>query len=732
MRVLSFLVSSKRATLTVVAIIAILIVQAYCDLALPRYTSDIVDVGIMNGGIGDAVLNETRPESMADLLMFMPEEDEVFVESAYKAGADGNLRLDIDRDDTETIDALNRAFEIPMLLLSAQNYKAADSGADGDTVSPPSFDIDQLRQAYGAGLLSKAQLLEIRAEAEKALGDMGDLATGAAAIAYVRAEYEAIGIDMKDLQLDYMKDIGLRMILLTLVSICAAIIVCFLASHTAAVISKKLRQDVFFKILSFSGKEIDKFSSASLITRSTNDIQHIQMALVMTMRIVLLAPVMGIGGVIMVLGTHTGMGWIIATAVGILLVGVVVMLSIAMPKFTILQKLIDRLNLVSREILSGLPVIRAFCRETFERNRFEKANDDLMKTQLFTNRVMVMMFPLIMLLMNVTTVVIVWCSAAKIDLGDLQVGAMMAFITYTMQIVMSFLMLSMIAVMLPRANVAAERVHEVLSTELSVLDKPEAERVRRAREDWSGLVSFNHVSFRFPDAEADVLMDIHFTAQPGETTAIIGSTGSGKSTLVNLIPRLFDVTAGNITIDGVDIRDITQHELREILGVVPQKGVLFSGDIRSNIKFGNEGISDSTMSQAAAIAQASEFIDEKEDAYESTISQGGTNVSGGQKQRLSIARAIAHNPRIFIFDDSFSALDYRTDIKLRKALNENLHDATVIIVAQRISTILRAEKIIVLDEGRIAGIGTHKDLLKNCAVYREIAVSQLSETELGA
>jgi ATP-binding cassette subfamily B protein len=717
--------------LTVVAIIAILIVQAYCDLALPRYTSDIVDIGIMKGGIGDAVLNEARPESMADLLMFMPEEDEAIVKSAYESGADGNLHLSVDRDDTEQIDALARAFEIPMLLFSAQRY-GESGGETGDAANLPPFDIDQLRQAYTAGMLDKTQLLEIRNEAEKALGEMGDLATGAVATAYVRAEYEAIGIDMEALQLDYMKDIGLRMILLTLVSICAAIIVCFLASHTAAVISKKLRQDIFFKVLSFSGKEINKFSSASLITRSTNDIQHIQMALVMIMRVVLLAPVMGIGGIIMVLGTHTGMGWIIATAVGILLVGVVIMLSIAMPKFTILQKLIDRLNLVSREILSGLPVIRAFCREDFERDRFEKANDDLMKTQLFTNRVMVMMFPLIMLLMNVTTVVIVWVSAAKIDLGDLQVGAMMAFITYTMQIVMSFLMLSMIAVMLPRANVAAERVHEVLSTKLSVLDKSESERVRRAPEDWKGLVSFNDVSFRFPDAEADVLMDINFTAQPGETTAIIGSTGSGKSTLVNLIPRLFDVTAGSITIDGVDIRDIAQHALREILGVVPQKGVLFSGDIRSNIKFGNADISDGVMNQAADIAQAADFIGEKEDGYESAISQGGTNVSGGQKQRLSIARAIAHNPKIFIFDDSFSALDYRTDIKLRKALNTNLHDATVIIVAQRISTILRAEKIIVLDEGRIAGIGTHEALLKNCSVYREIASSQLSETELGA
>jgi ATP-binding cassette subfamily B protein len=714
--------------LTILVIIVILIGQAYCELSLPRVTSDIVDVGIMQGGIEDAVPNQIRRSSLNDLELFMPEDDIETVEKVYDENAEGILTFTAGRKDKETIETLNNIFEIPMLLFSASGSARTDSAVPGAS----DFDIEKIRAAAVAGMMSKAQLLEIRDKAEEVIGELGPLMSGTAAVGYVKAEYEALGVDMQDLQIDYMIAIAIKMLLFTVGAVAASITVCFLATRTASGLTKRLRKDMYFKILSFSSAEMDKFTGASLITRSTNDLQHIQMALIMMMRIVLFAPIMGIGGCILVVGTHSGMGWIAVVAVALLLLIVITLLTLTMPKFKILQTLVDRLNLVSREILTGLPVIRAFCRENFETKRFEKANEDLMKTQLFTNRAMSMMFPFMMLIMNGLSVVIVWFGGIRIDAGSLQVGDMMAFITYTIHIVISFLMISMIAVMLPRANVAAERVREVLATDVSILDKPEAELIKREKGDWQGLVEFHDVSFRFPDANEDVLEHISFSAVPGQTTAIIGSTGSGKSTLINLIPRLFDVTTGCITIDGVDIRDVSQHDLRRILGVVPQKGILFSGDIRSNLRFGSDEISDDEMVRAADIAQATEFIQEREGHYDSPISQGGTNVSGGQKQRLSIARAVTKDPKVFIFDDSFSALDYKTDSALRRALNANLGSTTVLIVAQRIATILHADKILVLDEGRIVGEGTHKELLENCEVYREIALSQLSQTELSA
>lgn len=541
------------------------------------------------------------------------------------------------------------------------------------------------------------------------------------------AQYAADGVDLQQVQMEYLLKTGGKMLCFALIAMVATILVSLLSARSGALIGKRLRERVFHKVISFSGKEMDQFSTASLITRSTNDIQQVQMVITMMLRMVLYAPILGIGGIIKVFRTQTGMDWIIAVAV-LLVIGLVsILMSVTLPKFRIMQTLVDKLNLVSREILTGLPVIRAFSREKFEEDRFAVANENLKKTQLFTNRVMTLMMPAMMFIMNGITVMIVWFGSKGIDLGNLQVGDMMAFITYTMMIVMSFLMITMISIMLPRAGVAASRIDEILKTEPSIHDK---EETADDAKDFAGEITFHDVSFRYPNADADVLEHISFTAKPGETTAIIGSTGCGKSTLVHLIPRFYDVTDGKITIDGIDIRDLSQHKLRSLIGLVPQKGILFSGTIASNIKFADNDIPDEKMKEAAEIAQARDFIEEKREQYESDISQGGTNVSGGQKQRLSIARAIAKNPKVFLFDDSFSALDYKTDATLRKALAEKIKDATVIIVAQRISTILHADKILVLDEGKIVGIGTHEQLLDNCEAYREIASSQLSESEL--
>ena len=562
------------------------------------------------------------------------------------------------------------------------------------------------------------------------MGDMASSMKSQMAVELVKSEYTLLGYDLNAIQRNYLLITGAKMLAMTLLMVAAAIGVGFIGAKTAAAIVRDLREKLFTKVIGFSNADINKFSTASLITRSTNDVQQVQQVSVMMLRIVLYAPIIGIGGIIKVMGTDTGMGWIIGVAVGAVLSLVLVLMVVAMPKFKKMQSLVDRVNLVSREILTGTMVIRAFSREKHEEERFDKANRELMSTQLFTNRVMSMMMPAMMLIMNAITVLIVWMGAKGIDIGRMQVGDMMAFITYTMQIVMAFLMITMISVMLPRAGVAADRIEEVLNTRETITDKADTENTDRKLTDCKGIVEFKNVSFRFDGGSENAISGLSFKAEPGKTTAIIGSTGCGKSTVVNLLDRFYDVTEGSITLDGVDIRDMSQKELRSHIGLVPQKGVLFSGTIESNIKYGGDFVTDEDMKEAAAIAQATEFIDSKKDGYAESIAQGGTNVSGGQMQRLSIARAIAVKPKVYVFDDSFSALDFKTDAALRKALSKRTKDASVIIVAQRISTIMNADQIILLNEGRTVGKGTHRELLKNCPEYLEIAKSQLSEAEL--
>lgn len=697
---------------TVLLIVLLLIGQAYCDLALPSYTSDIVDVGIQQGGIENAVPVKMREETFDSLGLFMTADEKKEAQQAYDL-VDGIYELNT--SDEETINRLNEDFGMPMVILGS----IRESGQT---------DVESLKGMMEAQGIDDSRLTAIKEEAIQEMGDMSDSVITQKAILFIQGEYEALGMDLEQVQMNYLLSTGGKMLGLTLLMMAAAILAGLLSSRTAARIGMDLRGKVFTKVVSFSNNELNKFSIASLITRSTNDIQQVQMVEVMLLRMVLYAPIIGIGGIVKVMSTKTGLGWIIGVAVAAISVVVLVLMQVAMPKFKKMQSLVDRLNLVSREILTGVPVIRAFSREKFEEDRFETANKDLMKTQLFTNRVMTFMMPMMMLIMNGVTVMIIWFGGKGIDAGNLQVGDMMAFITYTMQIVMAFLMITMISVMLPRAGVAAERIQEVLDTDPTIHDAPSVKDDRLSAV--KGELSFEDVSFRYDGAKEDALENISFTARPGETTAIIGSTGCGKSTLIHLVPRFYDVTKGKITIDGVDIREMSQHKLRSILGFVPQKANLFSGDIASNIKYGGSYITDEMMKQAADIAQAVEFIESKAEGYESPIAQGGSNVSGGQKQRLSIARAIAKDPKIFLFDDSFSALDYKTDMVLRKALHEKIEDATVIIVAQRISTILHANQIIVLDEGRIAGIGTHEELLTSCEAYQEIARSQLSESEL--
>ena len=707
----------KKHVGMVVLILALLGVQAYCDLTLPKYTSDIVDVGIQQSGVERVTPRQMRESTMEALTLFLSDEDEATLRAAYTAAEDGTYTLTV--RDKKTLDRLDQMLGLPMVAL----YQMEQQGMD------PAMLTVQAQQVGWAAF--KAALMDQMETMADQYGATADMLTDQMAILFVRQEYEAMGMDLNAMQRTYLLTTGGKMLAITLLMVAAAITAGMLASRVAASVGMELRGKVFRKVVSFGNAEIDKFSTASLITRSTNDIQQIQMVVVMLLRLVLYAPIIGIGGIVRVATTRTGMGWIIGVAVGVLLALIVVLMTVAMPKFKKMQTLIDRVNLVSREILTGLPVIRAFSRENFEEKRFDKVNRDLMGTQLFTNRTMSMMMPIMMLIMNGISVLIVWAGAHGVDLGTMQVGDMIAFITYTMQIVMAFLMISVISIMLPRAGVSARRIQEVLDTQVSVRDPESGKNKDGSKENWRGEVCFEDVSFRYPDAQADVLEHISFTARPGETTAIIGSTGSGKSTLLNLIPRFFDVSYGRITIDGVDIRNLSLHKLHSLLGYVPQKGVLFSGTIESNLKFGGEDITDQAMRQAAAIAQAQEFIDAKPEGYESPIAQGGTNVSGGQKQRLSIARAIAKSPKVYLFDDSFSALDYKTDAALRRALSEQVKDAAVIIVAQRISTILHAQQIIVLDEGKVAGIGTHEELMANCPTYQEIARSQLSEAELG-
>ncbi len=674
-----------RHKLAVFGIFLLLIVQAYCDLSLPQYMSDIVDIGIQQSGIAYAVPEEMRKDTMENLCLFLSEQDAKKLRDSYQELSNGNYELKLQRN--VELEELERILGMPLVVMSSMTEETG-------------MDMETLRTMLDSGQITKEQILETEEQAKKQMGDMSESIISQKARLMVREEYEALGYHMEDYQNRYMLRTGGKMLAMTVVMTLASIVAGLRASRVSAKVGRDLRGKVFKKVVAFSNHEIEQFSTASLITRSTNDIQQVQMVTVLLLRMIMYAPIIGIGGVVKVAGTKTGMGWIIGVAVGSIILLVGVLMSVTMPRFKKMQTLVDRLNLVSREILTGISVIRAFSREKFEEKRFEGANRDLMKTQLFTSRVMSMMMPAMLLIMNCITVLIVWFGAKGVDLGNLQVGDMMAFITYTMQIVMAFLMITMISVMLPRAGVAANRIEEVIQTPETVLDPTLP--MDNKKEDWHGEVVFEDVSFRYPGAEEDAVSHISFTASPGRTTAIIGSTGCGKSTVLNLIPRFYDVTEGRITMDGVDIRQMTQKKLRDLVGYVPQKGVLFSGTIASNIKFSGN-VSEAQMLEAAEIAQAKEFICEKEEEYESPISQGGTNVSGGQKQRLSIARAIAKNPKVFLFDDSFSALDYKTDVTLRKALQEKTEEAAVIIVAQRISTILHADQIIVLEDGGVVG-----------------------------
>lgn len=750
---------------SVLLIIALLVLQAYADLSLPQYTSDIIDTGIQNGGVSHCMPQAVTKEEFELAKVFMTEDEVAIWEDSYRE--DGDVyRLDVtdekklDEYDDEFVTAfiLNNqtsaveesAFKQQIAAQSGQNpsqlenvpvemlgqqmgielstFKKEIEDADGNVVLADCVDMRPVFQMMLAqGRMTTDDIVSMRDTLQEKMESMGSSLILSMGISYAKNMDSVAGVDMDKLQTDYLWASGIKMVLMALLVAVITVCVGMLASRVAAGAGRDLRGSVYKKVMGFSSAEMDRFSTASLITRTTNDVQQIQMVIVLLLRMVLYAPVLGIGGVIKVWQTGAGMGWVIGLAVAVIMALVLFLMVVAMPKFKLMQKLVDGVNLVSREILTGLSVIRAFGREKKEEERFDEANKKLTKTMLFTNRVMTFMMPCMTFIMYGLTVLIVWVAAHKIDNGSMQVGAMTAFITYAMQIVMSFLMLTMMSVMLPRAAVAADRIDEVLTVKSEIVDPEKPETLEKKE----GVVCFNHVSFKYPGAQHNALEDIDFVAEPGKTTAIIGSTGCGKSTLVNLIPRLYDVTEGSVTIDGHDIRNITMNELRDELGFVPQKGVLFSGTIASNLRYGREDATDEEIREAAEIAQASDFIEEKSAKYDSPIAQGGSNVSGGQKQRLSIARAIAKNPKVFIFDDSFSALDLKTDAALRKALAEKVSDSTVIIVAQRISTVLHAEQILVMDEGRIVGRGTHEELLANCEVYRQIAKSQMSEKELG-
>ena len=721
------------------AVVALLFVQAYCDLSLPDYTSRIVDTGIQQGGIESPLPETVRQSTLDTLSLLMSEEDADALQNAYGyyLQDDGVLKLRSDLTDAERT-ALEEAVTTPDIVLymaAAQNANApAGDEAEAMTAAPTAEDLDAVCAQFAAMAqmpgFSREMIQQQLASAMEQVDETTLSSMASQATLLVSLEYEAQGVS-HDVQMAYLFRVGGQMLALTLLMVVVAILVGLIASRVSASIGRELRRETFSSVIHFSNAEIENFSTASLITRTTNDIQQVQFTCVILLRMVAYAPILGIGGVMHVAQGNTGLAWIIVLDVAALLLLITVLMSVAMPKFKIMQTLVDKLNLVSREILTGVMPVRAFSRESFEEKRFDAASRELMGTQLFTNRAMVAMMPFMTLIMNGTSLLIVWFGGKAMDAGKMQVGEMIAFITYTMQIVMSFLMLAMVAVMLPRAGVAADRIDEVCRTKASIHD-PDAATAKPALEkkDWDGVVRFEDVSFRFPGADSDALEHISFTANPGETTAIIGSTGCGKSSLLNLIPRFYDVTGGRVTIDGIDVREMPQEQLHSLLGYVPQKGVLFSGTIESNLKFGGAQITDAGMKKAASIAQATEFIDAKPEGYASPIAQGGSNVSGGQKQRLSIARAIAKDPKIYLFDDSFSALDYKTDVTLRRALKEETDNATVIIVAQRISTVLHANQILVLDDGRLVGKGTHAQLMANCPEYQEIARSQLSQKEL--
>lgn len=751
------------------AVFGLLVVQAFCDLSLPQYTSDIIDTGIQNGGVEHILPQKMTADEYELAQLFMTREEQTVWGENYALSEDGSF-YDRTTDSEKQLDELDEKLLTPVVLtyrmanmsesdfkdliseVLAQNPQTADRAEHLDDMSVEEIcrmlqvdlhifqaedengesavyvDIRPLmQQMIAGGQMTEETVESSRESLEDMISAIGSSTLTSMGVAYAVSCDKAAGLDMDSVQTSYLWRTGGRMFLFAVLMLAASIGVGFLASRVGAGVGRDLRGQIFKKVVGFSNAEMDHFSTASLITRSTNDVQQIQMVTAMLLRMVLYAPILGIGGIVKVMQTGAHMEWIIALAVLLIVGFVLVLVSIAMPKFKVMQTLVDAVNLVSREILTGLSVIRAFGREKTEEKRFDKANTDLMKTQLFTNRIMTFMMPGMNLIMYGITVLIVWVSAQRIDAGDLQVGAMTAFITYSMQIVMAFLMLTAMSIMLPRAGVAAERIDEVLKTEITIKDAENPEPLKNHRQ----VLTFEHVDFRYPGADEDVLHDIDFTAEPGKTTAIIGSTGCGKSTLVNLIPRFFEVTGGRILLDGQDIRRVSLHELRDQIGFVPQKGVLFSGTVASNLRFGNQEASDEEIHEAAEIAQAAEFIEEKYEKYDTSIAQGGSNVSGGQKQRLAIARAIAKNPGIYVFDDSFSALDMKTDAKLRKALEPKIKDSTVIIVAQRVSTILHADQILVLDEGKIVGKGTHKELLENCEVYRQIAGSQLSAKELG-
>ena len=708
MKLLKYLKGFKIAILSLVVILGVRVVA---ELALPTYTSNIVDTGIQQSGIEDAVPSKISEKSLNTLELFMSDDEIKQVTENYTKDGDNYILNNVS---DETRMKLNNIFKETMTVVL---------GAKSNNT-----DLNQVAQGVQAGVVSKDTLTDQRKKAISELGNSADMMTKQGGISFVKEEYKQVGIDTNEIRTNYLKEVGFMMIIVTLISGIASVISNFIASRVSAKVAYNLREKLYNKVLSFSKEDIDKFSTASLITRSTNDIQQIQNALNMFLFIAFFAPMMAMWGIYKVTQTDTGMTWIIAVGVGVLALVLAIITFLVMPKFKIMQKLIDKVNLVTRELLTGISVIRVFGRENHEEKRFDKENVILRDNQLFVNRTMSALMPMIMLIMNGISLLIIWVGGKNIDAGSIQVGDMMAFITYTMQIVMSFLFFTFLMMQLPRAEVAAGRINEVLEAPVTVVDGNDLQDDKI--KDVKGTLKFENVSFTFDGADSPVLSNISFEAEAGKTTAIIGSTGSGKSTLLHLIPRYFDATEGQITIDETNIKDISLSKLRDMLGFVPQKGVLFSGTIASNIKFGDENISDEDMYKAAEIAQALEFIEGKEDKFDSEISQGGSNVSGGQKQRLSIARALAKNPKILLFDDSFSALDYKTDVKLRKTLREKMQDTTTIIVAQRIATILNADMIIVMNEGEVVGIGKHQELLKTCPTYLEIAESQLSEEEL--